>query len=323
MLRAARASTALLATSLLILVAGPALAAPSPVGEREKVCSQAWATLAQEAPTLNAQSVAAWTRVSDAFLSSSDATFIGPLSNAFGGVSTAAADIAAQLTQDVASNPPSTAYDAALGAMGTVCARLHTVRHKANVAKFQRFLYRTGLLTGLSPEAGRRANATIARAVNVVLRGVKAPSGSPCFAAQRRCGYFVQHLRQAPCLPGLVCVRQEVAFLPVGANSSAAGDETFAFDALTGRKVPLTQIVPATAVPSFLAALNSAVQAKLDEGGIGDDPFWKPKVQFGDVYAWLPQPDGIHVWFDKYAVAPGSFGVVHVVAPLPSVPPVS
>jgi len=36
-----------------------------------------------------------------------------------------------------------------------------------------------------------------------------------------------------------------------------------------------------------------------------------------DVQAWLPQPDGIHVWFDRYAVAPGSFGIVHVVVPWP------
>ena len=31
--------------------------------------------------------------------------------------------------------------------------------------------------------------------------------------------------------------------------------------------------------------------------------------------AWLPRADGIHVWFAKYDVAPGSFGDVHVRVP--------
>ena len=40
-------------------------------------------------------------------------------------------------------------------------------------------------------------------------------------------------------------------------------------------------------------------------------------VRFIWVYpaAWLPRADGIHVWFAKYDVAPGSFGDVHVRVP--------
>jgi hypothetical protein len=59
------------------------------------------------------------------------------------------------------------------------------------------------------------------------------------------------------------------------------------------------------------------VHAKLAAGGLGDDPYWDTRVTLADVHSWLPRADGIHVCFDKYSVAPGSVGIVHVVVPWP------
>jgi hypothetical protein len=83
----------------------------------------------------------------------------------------------------------------------------------------------------------------------------------------------------------------------------------------------LSRVVPAAHQADLLAGINAAVKAKLAAEGLANDPYWKPQVTIKDVRAWLPQPDGIHVWFDKYAVAPGYFGIVHIVVPWASVTP--
>jgi len=56
-------------------------------------------------------------------------------------------------------------------------------------------------------------------------------------------------------------------------------------------------------------------QARLKAEGLGNDPFWKARLTMKEITAWLPEPDGIHIWFDKYAVAPGYVGVVSIVVP--------
>lgn len=284
--------------------------------DRQQPCWQAWALVAQEGPGLAENDLSSWGRVNDGFLSLADSTFDGPLSNAFGDVSAAAEVVTLALQSDSAGGPPRTEFDAALGALGTVCAQLSVTKHGLKVPRFQKFAYQTGTLTGLSPAAGARANATIAQRVGRAVRAARRANATACMGGAATCGYFIQSLKKGPCIPGLVCVRSQTGILPVGANDGQGFVTTMPFDALTGRIVPLSRVVPSTA--AFIVGVNAAVRAALAAGGLAVDPYWAPHVKTKDVRAWLPQPDGIHVWFDKYAVAPGSFGIVHVVVPWPA-----
>ena len=98
------------------VLGGVAQAASSP--DRSKPCAEAWSTVTQESTALAADSVPAWTRVSDAFLSYSDASFDGSLSNVFGEVSAAAAAYVTALTGDGEGDPSRAAFDSALTKMG-------------------------------------------------------------------------------------------------------------------------------------------------------------------------------------------------------------
>jgi hypothetical protein len=118
-------------------------------------------------------------------------------------------------------------------------------------------------------------------------------------AEEESCGYFVQTLKQCPCIPGLICIAQTSGLLPVGANDGAAWVTSVVLDGRTGRSVPLSTMLPASESAQFMKDLNAAVLAKLTEGGIGHDPYWTPKLTIKDVHAWLAQAGRIHVWFDK------------------------
>lgn len=315
--------------SLMSLIAGASLVvsvtpvataatAGAPAAARAATCAEAWNLVATERAAMATEDAAAWQRVSDGFLSISDASYDGPVSNAAGAVSSTSADVATALTSDSESDPPLGAFDAALGALGTACVDLSVTKNSRQVPKFQRFDYRTGTVSGLSRDANARATASVAAIVDrAVAQALKANRG-PCMAGAKSCAYFVATLDKRPCVPGLVCLRQVWGLLPAGANDSEGVVDALAVDSLTGRRVPLRRVLPAAATPAFLTGLNAAVQKKLADGGLGNEPLWDTTLKLQDVHAWLPQPDGIHVWFERYAVAPGSFGIVHVVVPWPA-----
>jgi hypothetical protein len=157
----------------------------------------------------------------------------------------------------------------------------------------------------------------VQKAVTVARR----PNHSPCFAGARKCGYFVVWLNLPSCMAGLVCISQRGGLLPVGANDGQEGVTTLTMDGRTGTSLPITRVVPAGATATFVANLNAAVQEKLAQGGLANVPYRQRVLTLKDVHAWLPEADGVHVWFDKYAVAPGSFGIVDVVIPWAAVTP--
>jgi hypothetical protein len=300
----------------LLALTGIAPAAASS-DSRQAPCAEAWSLLAQQGGGLDSADQSAWARVSDGFLSMSDASFDGPLSNAFGAVSAAASDLAALFPSETEGIPSRAAFDSALAGLGGVCAHLKVSQHRMQVLRFQRFSYQTGTFTGLSVSAATRANATIGRTVDRAVQSARRANGSECMAGAKSCGYFAQTLKQRPCLPGMICIAKTAGLLPVGANDGAAWVTTVVLDGRTGRSVPLSMVLPTSEIARFIKDLNAAVNAKLTEGGIGNDAYWTPRLTIKDVRAWLPQPGGIHVWFDKYQVAPGNFGIVHVVVPWP------
>jgi hypothetical protein len=290
--------------------------------DRQASCAEAWSLIAQESGGLESGDPAAWSRVSDGFISMSDASFDGPLSNALGYVSTAAGDYATALQPDGEGDPSRAAFNASLAGLGGVCAKLSVTPHKVStVPRFVKFRYQTGVLTGLSPSASELANTQISRMVQKAVTAARRPNHSPCLAGARKCGYFVVWLNQPSCMTGLVCISQRGGLLPVGANDGREGVTTLALDGRTGRAVPITRVVPAEATATFVANLNAAVREKLALGGLANEPYWQRVLTLGDVHAWPPEADGVHVWFDKYAVAPGSFDIVDVVIPWASVTP--
>jgi hypothetical protein len=304
------------ALSCLLAFTGIAPAAASS-DSRQAACAEAWSLVLQEGGGLDSADESAWARVSDGFISMSDASFDGPLSNVFGAVSSAAADVSATLQFERGDDPSRTAFDSSLAALGGVCASLTVTKHQMQVHRFQRFSYQTGTLMGLSVSAATQANATIALSVDRAVQSARRANGSECMAGAKSCGYFVQTLKQRPCIPGIICIVQTSELLPVGANDGAARVTSIVLDGRTGRSVPLSKVLPASRRAPFIQDLNAAVKAKLTVGGIGNDAYWTPTLTIKDLRAWLPQPRGIHVWFDKYEVAPGSFGIVHVVIPWP------
>lgn len=314
MIQCARLLTlAMAAVAVASMSIGASVAAAATDTSRPATCKQAWDAIAAEQAGLGSDDPAAWGRVSDAFISMSDASFDGPLSNALGAVSTSASDFATALNADTEGDPSKAGFNASLAALGSVCAKLTITSHKESVPQFQKFTYQSGALNGLSPDGGTRASTVIAAVIDRQAKAAKRANGSPCMSGSNRCAYYVQTLEQRKCLSRFVCVRSEAGLLPSGANSGQDWVDTFALDGLTGRQVALSRVVPATQQPAFLTSVNAAVKAKLASEGLANDPYWKPKVTMKDVRAWLPQPDGIHIWFDKYAVAPGYFGIVHVI----------
>jgi hypothetical protein len=312
-------------TTAVVILCGlavvPSTAFAASNGPRLASCSEAWTAIATEQAGLESDDPAAWARVSDAFISMSDASFDGPLSNALGNVSTAASDHAAALNADGQSDPSTTAFGASLAALGTVCATLNVTSHKQSVPRFQHFSFQDGNLTGLSPDGSQRATATMTAVVNRGATAAKRATRYTCLGSAKRCAYYVQTLSQRRCESGFVCVLSTSGLLASGANSGQDWADTFVFDGRTGQPVLLSQVVSASQQTAFVNGVNASVKAALAREGMGNDPFWKPRVAFKDVRAWLPQPDGIHVWFDKYAVAPGYLGIVHVVVPWSTVKP--
>jgi hypothetical protein len=193
---------------------------------------------------------------------------------------------------------------------------LRVVTHDlGSVPGFERFSYQTGTVLGLTLTAAARADRTVAAVVRRTVAGARHPSGSPCSGGAARCGYFLQRLREHPCITGYVCLAGHVGLLPQGANDGEDWVDTIPLHAATGSRARLVDLVGPGQRQRFVAGVNAGARRALEAGGIGSDPFWASAVTLDDVHAWLPGPAGIHVWFAKFAVAPGSFGVVHVLVP--------
>jgi hypothetical protein len=298
------------------LAAAGVASATEPGKDRRQPCGAAWSVIAREGPGLQTGDPGAWSTVSSEFISMSDASFDGPLSNALGSVSAAADGYATALLSE--GDPTRVAFDSALADLGAVCASLKVTGHTdRNVPRFEHFTYETGVLSGLSPRATAIANTQIAAMVDRNVKAARRQNVPPCMAGARTCGYFALTLKRSPCIAGVVCIAQQVGLLPVGANDGQAGVTTLVIDGWTGRARALSTFVTPARTASFLADLRAVTRAELAAAGLVDHN-WPPPLTLVDVRAWQPRSDGIHVWFDKNAVAPGSFGIVHVVVPWPA-----
>lgn len=193
---------------------------------------------------------------------------------------------------------------------------LRVVTHDLDsVSSFDEFRYQTGTVVALGTHASARADRALAAAVRRTLDTAQSFGDFPCSGEASDCGYLEQRLRERPCVPDYVCVAQSVGFLPPGANDGEAWVDTIAFDAKTGQPAKLSQFINAEHRSAFVDAVNARIQRVLAAGGLGSDPYWAKPVTLSDIRSWLPEPDGMHIWFAKFGVAPGSFGVVRTVIP--------
>ena len=134
MRRASMLTASLTAAAMLGLMTPGAVGATATTPSRQASCATAWDVVAREGVGLAHDDAAAWNRVSEAFISLSDESFDGPVSNALGDVFTASADVGAALASATGGAASHADFDAALGALGTVCAHLTVTQHKQDVA---------------------------------------------------------------------------------------------------------------------------------------------------------------------------------------------
>lgn len=214
------------------------------------------------------------------------------------------------------------AADAAPSASPTVSstaatATLTTVAHTTPVPpRFTKFSYQTGTVSGVAEGAAAKINSFIAKEVSTSVASAKQQGKGPCTAGAKKCGYFQLQLTAPACVTGSVCITEPGQLLPPGANTGNAWVNTATFNAKTGELQKLDEFVGATQQADFLKAVNAGISAQLAKGGIkATDKLWKPAKKMKDIDSWSPTPEGIQLYFSKYDVAPGNFGVVQVFVP--------
>lgn len=215
-------------------------------------------------------------------------------------------------TSATAANPPASPSPSNTAASSVT---LQVVNHKNNVTGFTKFSYQTGKVRGINESAAAKINKVITENVNSTMLAAKKAKNGKCPMGLKNCGYFIQTLKAPACQTGNVCITAPASLLPPGANTGDSWVNTAVFDVTTGATKQLQAFVATNQEVKFLAAVNAGVTTQLAKGGITNDPLWKPDVKMKDVYAWIPTPDGIHIYFSKYDVAPGTFGVVNVLVP--------
>ena len=226
--------------------------------------------------------------------------------------------IAASATSAIAatSTPtPTPTVSASAPAASTV--KLTTMTHsKPKPKHYDQFTYQTGTLTGGDPAAMLKMNLVMNKDVKDAVSTAHKESKGTCIAKAEPCAYFMLQLAAPTCISGYVCITETGAMLPPGANSGDQWVNSLVFDQKTGDNVGLETFVSEKQQAAFLKAANAGVTAELVKGGIAaNDKFWKPNLRWKDIEAWNATPAGIHLYFTKYAVAPGSFGVVDFTVP--------
>ena len=313
--------SAVVGIASLLTVAGAAAPALGASGAYDAAAGQA-CQLADNAiytPGLSATagSAPAWTTLASTMQVLASGTADPRLATVFGGIVTTATGVATAIQAGSGTSAARAAYDTSVATVWGACTQLTITKQKVAVKKFTKFTYEMGAVVGPPPLAAKAGSLAVNGMVLQTASAAKKANRGSCLGGAKSCGYFVQTLTQDPCVDGLVCVRQQWGLLAVGANSSEGVVDTMAIDASTGTAAKLSQFVPASAQKAFLASVNAALGKQLKKEGLGGDPVWKAKLTMKDITAWLPEPDGMHLWFDKYAVAPGYLGVVSVVVPLP------
>ena len=208
---------------------------------------------------------------------------------------------------------PSVSASATAASTITLTTKTHS---KPRPKKFTKFSYQTGKLKGANHVPQRKMNKVLAKDVRDTVNTARKENKGSCNAGAKRCAYFSLTLAAPTCQTGYVCITETSALQAPGANDVNEGVNTLVFDSKTGDNVGLNTFVSEKQTDAFLKAADAGIAAALTKGGISPtDKTWKPNQRLQDIQGWNATPEGIHLYYAKYAVAPGSFGIVDFTVP--------
>jgi len=180
--------------------------------------------------------------------------------------------------------------------------------------QYSEFTYQEASTVGLSPEATKVANGVLAAMTEPwVAEAVAENKTEECMEEEDKCGFFSLTLEWLPCEDGLLCVKQTVDKASIGMATGGSGSVSIVrLDPGSGADVSLDVLLGADGATDFLRALNETATLILKV----NDMFYEerpPRYDLASLPAWLPESDGIRVWFPKYDVGPGALGIVEIV----------
>jgi hypothetical protein len=174
--------------------------------------------------------------------------------------------------------------------------------------------YDTVTTTGLSPDAAALADAAVKEITDVNVDEWRAATPADCTLTPAPCGQWEQKSVEVPCIDRYLCLLVEGNGVFPGAATSSQSLAAVAIDPTTGTSADLTDALGTASLDDLLGFLTEKVarfQARRFDIPC-DDPTHvsRSPLTAQMITTWLPTHDGIKVWFDKYAIAPGAAGVV-------------
>jgi hypothetical protein len=174
--------------------------------------------------------------------------------------------------------------------------------------------YDTVHTIGLSPDAATAADAAIASIAEVDVQEWRDIDPAACVTGPAPCGSWEQNASEVPCVEPYLCLLVEGNGLFPGSATSSSSAAAVAIDPSTGLPASLVHALgtaTTTQLAGFLTEEVARYQAKTfklacdDPLSVAQDPLTPESIT-----TWLPTAEGLKVWFEKYAVAPGVAGVV-------------
>ncbi len=184
---------------------------------------------------------------------------------------------------------------------------------REDLKNFDTFTYQTAKALGLDDKGTTNANRNFNAFVNPVVNAAATNDKYECAIDEPQCGTFIQELTTPPCASTeYLCVRQEVGGIAPGAGTGQAFVTSLLLKARTGTKVTANDYFGLSLAKSFVAVVEHAATSVQLANDFYDNAL-PPHYTNSTLPAWLPQADGIHVWFNKYEVASGADGIVEII----------
>ena len=184
---------------------------------------------------------------------------------------------------------------------------------REDLKNFDTFTYQTATALGLDDEETSNANKNLNAFVNPVVTAAATNDKYECAMNEPQCGTFIQKLTTPPCASAqYLCVKQEVGGIVPGAGTGQAFVTSLLLNAKTGTNVTANDYFGLSLANTFIAVVEHAATSVQLANDFYDNAL-PPKYTNSTLPAWLPQADGIHVWFNKYEVASGADGIVEII----------
>jgi hypothetical protein len=208
---------------------------------------------------------------------------------------------------------------AVLGIVGlTACshesAAIQVQSHsREDLKNFDTFTYQTATASGLDEQGTRNANKNLDAFVNPVVNAAATNDKYECATDNPQCGVFIQKLTTPPCASAeYFCVKQDVGGIAPGAGTGQAFVSSLLLNSKTGSEVTANDYFGLPLAKTFTSVVEHAATSVQLANGFYDSAL-PPRYTNNTLPAWLPQADGIHVWFNKYEVASGADGIVEII----------